>query len=208
MNTESQIEFNKVKNIWSELASTDYAKEQIKKADIILSERELRKALQDTTDSRELIEKLGNPPLQNVTEIREILTIAETGSCLTPYQLERVERVLVAVERMMDYLAQGKQYENALSYYDENLNPLLDLKDEISSQIRNEEVDDRASKELYDLRNQIVSMEETMKLKADQIIRKNKDYMADSYHTVRNGRVCVPVKKEYKFKIPGSVIDK
>lgn len=208
MNTESQIEFNKVKNIWSELASTDYAKEQIKKADIILSERELRKALQDTTDSRELIEKLGNPPLQNVTEIREILTIAETGSCLTPYQLERVERVLVAVERMMDYLAQGKQYENALSYYDENLNPLLDLKDEISSQIRNEEVDDRASKELYDLRNQIVSMEENMKLKADQIIRKNKDYMADSYHTVRNGRVCVPVKKEYKFKIPGSVIDK
>ena len=208
MNTESQIEFNKVKNIWSELASTDYAKEQIKKADIILSERELRKALQDTTDSRELIEKLGNPPLQNVTEIREILTIAETGSCLTPYQLERVERVLVAVERMMDYLAQGKQYENALSYYDENLNPLLDLKDEISSQIRNEEVDDRASKELYDLRNQIVSMEETMKLKADQIIRKNKEYMADSYHTVRNGRVCVPVKKEYKFKIPGSVIDK
>lgn len=208
MNTETQIEFNKVKDIWSELASTDYAKEQIKKADIILSERELRKALQDTTDSRELIEKLGNPPLQNVTEIREILTIAETGSCLTPYQLERVERVLVAVERMMDYLAQGKQYENALSYYDENLNPLLDLKDEISSQIRNEEVDDRASKELYDLRNQIVSMEETMKLKADQIIRKNKDYMADSYHTVRNGRVCVPVKKEYKFKIPGSVIDK
>ncbi len=208
MNTESQIEFNKVKDIWSELASTDYAKEQIKKADIILSERELRKALQDTTDSRELIEKLGNPPLQNVTEIREILTIAETGSCLTPYQLERVERVLVAVERMMDYLAQGKQYENALSYYDENLNPLLDLKDEISSQIRNEEVDDRASKELYDLRNQIVSMEETIKLKADQIIRKNKDYMADSYHTVRNGRVCVPVKKEYKFKIPGSVIDK
>lgn len=208
MNTESQIEFNKVKNIWSELARTDYAKEQIKKADIILSERELRKALQDTTDSRELIEKLGNPPLQNVTEIREILTIAETGSCLTPYQLERVERVFVAVERMMDYLAQGKQYENALSYYDENLNPLLDLKDEISSQIRNEEVDDRASKELYDLRNQIVSMEETMKLKADQIIRKNKDYMADSYHTVRNGRVCVPVKKEYKFKIPGSVIDK
>ncbi len=208
MNTESQIEFNKVKDIWSELASTDYAKEQIKKADIILSERELRKALQDTTDSRELIEKLGNPPLQNVTEIREILTIAETGSCLTPYQLERVERVLVAVERMMDYLAQGKQYENALSYYDENLNPLLDLKDEISSQTRNDEVDDRASKELYDLRNQIVSMEETMKLKADQIIRKNKDYMADSYHTVRNGRVCVPVKKEYKFKIPGSVIDK
>ena len=208
MNTETQIEFDKIKNMWAELTSTDYAKEQINETGIILNERELRKALQDTSDSREFIEKLGNPPMQNVTEIREILTIADTGKCLTPYQLERVEKVLVAVERMMDYLSRGKQYENSLAYYDENFNPLNELKDEICRQIRNEEVDDRATKELYDLRIRIAAMEETMKQKAEQIIRKNKDYMADSFYTMRNGRVCVPVKKEYKAQIPGSVIDK
>lgn len=32
--------------------------------------------------------------------------------------------------------------------------------------------------------------------------------MADSFCTHRNGRICVPVKKEYKWKIPGSTIDK
>ncbi|SEK58131.1 MutS domain V [Butyrivibrio sp. ob235] len=208
MNTQTQIEFDKIKNMWAELTSTDYAKEKIREADIILNERELRKELQDTTDSRKLIEKLGNPPVQNVTEIREILTIADTGSSLTPYQLERVEKVLVAVERMMDYLSRGKQYENSLAYYDENLNPLYELKDEICRQIRNEEVDDRATKELYEIRNRITTMEESMKQKAEQIIRKNKTYMADSYYTMRNGRVCVPVKKECKAKIPGSVIDK
>ena len=32
--------------------------------------------------------------------------------------------------------------------------------------------------------------------------------MADTFYTLRNGRVCVPVKKEYRFRIPGSVIDK
>ncbi|WP_026496363.1 endonuclease MutS2 [Butyrivibrio sp. WCD3002] len=208
MNTEKQIEFDKIKNIWSELACTDYAKEQINKTEIILNERELRKAIKDTTESRVMIEKLGNPPLQNVTEIRDILTIADKGKCLTPYQLERVETALVAVERMMDYLSRGRQYDNSLAYYDENLNPLSELKEEIVTQIRNEEVDDRASKELYELRNRIVSMEESMKQKADQIIRKNAAYMTDSFHTVRNGRVCVPVKKEYKSKIPGSVIGK
>ena len=208
MNTETQIEFNKIKDMWAGLTSTDYAKQKISEIDIMLNERDLRKALQDTTDSRVLIEKLGNPPVQNVTEIREILTIADTGKCLTPYQLERVEKVLVAVERMMDYLSRGKQYENSLAYYDENLNPLSELKDEICRQIRNEEVDDRATKELYEIRNQITSTEEAMKQKAEQIIRKNKTYMADSYYTLRNGRVCVPVKKEYRLKIPGSVIDK
>ncbi len=208
MNTQIQIEFDKIKNMWANLASTDYAKEKISEADIILNERELRKALKDTTDSRGLIEKLGNPPVQNVTEIREILTIADTGKCLTPYQLERVEKVLVAVERMMNYLSRGKQYENSLAYYDENLNPLSELKDEISRQIRSEEVDDRATKELYEIRNRISATEESMKQKAEEIIRKNKAYMADSYYTTRNGRVCLPVKKDYRIKIPGSVIDK
>ena len=208
MNTQIQIEFDKIKNMWANLASTDYAKEKISEADIILNERELRKALKDTTDSRRLIEKLGNPPVQNVTEIREILTIADTGKCLTPYQLERVEKVLVAVERMMNYLSRGKQYENSLAYYDENLNLLSELKDEISRQIRSEEVDDRATKELYEIRNRISATEESMKQKAEEIIRKNKAYMADSYYTTRNGRVCLPVKKDYRIKIPGSVIDK
>lgn len=39
-------------------------------------------------------------------------------------------------------------------------------------------------------------------------MRSNKDCMADSFCTHRNGRICVPVKKEYKWKIPGSTIDK
>lgn len=32
--------------------------------------------------------------------------------------------------------------------------------------------------------------------------------MADNYCTFRNGRICLPVKKDYKFKISGSIIDK
>ena len=47
-----------------------------------------------------------------------------------------------------------------------------------------------------------------MKRKAEQIMRSNKECMADNYCTFRNKRICVPVKKEYKLKIRGSVIDK
>ncbi|MBR5178632.1 MAG: DNA mismatch repair protein MutS [Lachnospiraceae bacterium] len=208
MNTEKQIEFDKIKEIWAEFAVTDYAREKIEATEIILEEKDLRKALRDTTDSRDMIDKLGNPPVQNVTEIRDVLIAADKGECLTPYQLERVDRVLVAVERLADYLKRGQQYNNPLAYYDENLNPLYELKDEINSQIRGEEVIDRATKELFDIRNRIVTVEESMKQKAEQVIRSNKDCMADSFYSLRSGRICVPVKKEYKFKIAGSVIDK
>ncbi len=208
MNTEQQTGFDKVKEMWAQLAISAYAKEKITGTAVIMDERELRHQLKETTDSRDMIEKLGNPPLQDVTEIREIMQAAVRGDCLTPYQLERVEKVLVVVERLKQYLARGKQYENPLAYYDENLDERSELREEIVMQIRNEAVDDRASKLLFDLRMKITAAEEAMKQKADQLIRNNKDIMADTYHTLRNGRICVPVKKEYRFRIPGSVIDK
>ena len=208
MNTEKQIEFNKIKEIWAGLAITEYAKDKIRNKEIILDETALRKELKDTTNSRNMIEKLGIPPLQDVTEINEILTVAERGDCLSPYQLARVENVTVVAERLRDYLGRGRQYDNPLAYYDENLDGLNELRDEINRQIRNEGVDDRASKSLFEIRTKITGIEDSMKQKAEQVIRNAKDCMSDTYYTMRNGRVCVPVKKECKFKVPGSVIDK
>lgn len=208
MNIERQIEFDKVKDIWADLAITDWAKEKIREAILYFSETELKKQLRDTTDARILIEKLGTPPLQNISEIKEVLLIAEKGNCLTPYQLERVERVLVVIKRLKDYLARGEMYQNSLAYYDENLDAISELGQEIGNKIRNGAVDDYASKELEQIRKQIIKCEEQMKQKAEQILRSNKECMADNYCTFRNGRICLPVKKDYKLKISGSVIDK
>ena len=208
MNIDKQIEFDKVKEKWADLAITDWAKEKIIETTVCISENELRKQLRDTTDARSLMEKTGMPPLQNISEIKDILLIAEKGDCLTPYQLERVEKVLVAVRRLKDYLEKGKQYQNSLAYYEENLDALAELHEEICNKIRNGAVDDYASKELGQIRNQIIKCEEQMKQKAEQIMRSHKECMADNYYTLRNGRVCIPVKKEYKLKIAGSVIDK
>lgn len=207
MNIERQIEFDKVKDIWADLAVTDWAREKIKGANMCFSENELKRQLRDTTNARLLIEQLGTPPLQNISEIKEILLIAEKGACLTAYQLERVERVLVSIKRLKDYLARGKIYQNSLAYYDENLDAVSELGQEISCKIRNGVVDDYASKELELIRKQMIKCEEQMKQKAEQILRSNKECMADNYCTFRNGRICVPVKKDYKFKISGSVID-
>lgn len=208
MNIEKQIEFDKIKELWMNLAVTEWAKEKIRGISFYLRETELKKQLRDTTESRKLMEKLGTPPLQNLTEIKDILVIAEKGGCLTPYQLERVEHVLASVRRLKEYLNRGKLYDNPLAYDEESLDALEELKEEIGRQIRGGMVDDYASKELGQIRNQIVVCEEEMKQKAERIMRSNKECMADNYCTLRNGRICVPVKKEYKLKIAGSVIDK
>lgn len=208
MNTEQQIEFDKVKAIWSELAVTAKARQQIAGTGFFLDEMILRREMRETTDGRELIEKLGEPPLQEVSEILEILDMARKGVCLTPYQLERVQGVLIIVERLQSYLARGKQYQNPIAYYDETLDSRSELRDQICLQIRAEAVDDHASRTLFDIRTQIVRCEEQMKQKAEQTMRSYKECMADSFYTTRNGRICVPVKKEYRFRVEGTVVDR
>ena len=124
------------------------------------------------------------------------------------YRLERVQSILSCLERLSSYLNRGKQYNNSLAYYDETLFTYEELKEEIVRQIRPEQVDSHASKDLFDIRMKIEQLENEMIQKAESVIRTNGDYMADNFHTTRNGRICVPVKKEYRNKVQGSVIDK
>lgn len=208
MNIEKQLELDKIRALWASFAATEAARDRIRNHTMILDERQLRKQQKDTTDSRNLMEKLGTPPLQDFTETKEILMAADKGDCLTAYQLERVEKVLVMVRRLKDYLGRGKMYHNPLAFYEENLDAMEELREEIVTQIRGGQVEDHASRELAQIRLQMIKCEEEMKEKAQQIIRSGREAMADHYYTLRNGRICVPVKKEYRAKIPGSVIDK
>ncbi len=208
MNTEYILEFHKVKERWTGLALTGEAKAKIAGSSCFLDEAELRKQLKDTSDARELMEKNGTPPLSSMDEAKEITGLAVKGSCLTPYQLERIEKALVATGRLKSYLERGKQHGNPLAYYEMNLDSMEELREEIARQIRGGEVDDFASKLLLQTRRDMANLEERMRQKAEQIIRSHKECMADHFSTIRNGRICIPVKKECKWKIPGSAVDK
>ena len=206
--TEKILEFDRIKEKLAELACTEKARLQIQELKPSLSELEVKAFQRETTEARKMIEICGNPPVTALQGVDEWIEFASKGGCLTPTQLEQISMVLAAVRRLKDYLRRGKEHEIGLAYYAENLDGLDDIREELGSKIRNERVDDYASKTLKSLREAIDRAETKMHEKADAILKANKQYMADNFSTLRNGRICVPVKKEYKFKIQGSVIDK
>lgn len=208
MEIEKAIEFDKIREKWRTLALTEAAKKQIDQTGLILSEGELKAALRNTTEAVLLLQKCGTPPLVSLEGMEEWLAIADKGDCLTVSMLEEVEKALVAVKRLKDYLNDGKSQKVSLAYYEENLEPLEELREELHRQLRNGEVDDYATGTLKDLRAQIERVKNRMHEKADSVLRSNKDCMSDSFTTIRSGHLCIPVKKEYKYKIDGSVIDK
>lgn len=207
-NTEQTLEFTKIKEKLSELACTEKAREQIQQLKPYLSELELRAKLKETTEARVMIEKCGNPPVTALQGMDEWIELAGKGGCLLPEQLESIAAMLNAVRRLKDYLNRCKQFEISLAYYEENMDSLDAINAEINEKIRCGRVDDYASKQLKSLRDAIERTDNKMREKADSAMRANKACMSDSFSTMRNGHICIPVKKEYKFKVKGAVIDK
>ena len=206
--TEKIIEFDKIKELWCTFAMTETAKQKIYQMEPYLSETELAARLRETGESRKMIEICGNPPVISMAGTNELLEIAEKGACLSVEELLNVGSMLTGVSRMKQYLKKGISYEIPLAYYEENLESLEYVREEIAVTIVNEAVSDHASKLLKSLRMDIALAEDKMREKAEAAIRSNKKYVSDQFITMRSGHVCIPVKKEYKSQISGNIIDK
>lgn len=207
MNLDSILEFDQIRKKWSTHALTKSAVERIDTITYELDESTLQKHLLDTTHARDMIRSCGTPPLVSMEQAEEILGRAVKEGCLTPDQLETIGQLLTAVRRLIDYLNKGKAYDHPLAWYEQNLDACNALRDEIALQIRNGQVDDHASKQLSRVRAELVRIKEKMIQKAEQVMRAQKECMADQFYTVRCGHICIPVKKDYKWKVKGSVID-
>lgn len=203
---EKAIEMESIKERWKAFATNDVTRETIAAFAPYMSETELKARLAETSESRRMMEQCGNPPLACVTEVEEHIKAAERGECLRVEDLVQVAGALVAISRMKQYLQRGQHFGFSLGYYAENLEVFEELRESIGVTIVNEAVSDHASKYLKDLRESIAGTNEKMKARADSAMRVNKAYVNDSFSTMRNGHICIPIKKEYRYKVEGTTM--
>ena len=206
-NTFHTLEFDHILRQLEELACTKSAKERIRSMEPYLYEGDVRKSQKDTTEARRIIESAGMPPIASMSDVDDILIIVGQDGCLSAEQLESVGMTLTAVKRLKDFLNRCRYLNTSLACYDEELDPLEHLREQLAEAVRGR-VEDGASRLLRSLRQDIIRMEEKVRAKADSILKSRKNCFADHYVTNRNGKMCLPVKKEYRSSVPGSVIDK
>lgn len=207
-NSYKILEFNKITKKLAEYACTEGAKERLTALEPILSESELERSLRETTEARTILDAAGQPPLTSLSDMEKILTIADQGSFLLPEQLEYVERNLAAIKRLKDFLSRLKYMEIGLAYYEVDLICMEELREEILAKIRNGKVEDGATKRLRDLRREIEGLEVKRKEKAESLLRTYRACLSEGFITVKNDRLCLPVKKDCRSKISGSVVEK
>lgn len=207
MNTNNTLEFNIILERLASLALSNNAKEKLLLLQPVLSERECKDRIQETTEGLKILEGLGNPPIPSMAELDKILDLSTKGSMLIPEQLAIVCSFIVACKRMTNYLKKAETLNVSIAYYGNAFYTLDMIFEEINRSIRNDMVEDNATSALCNIRRTIENAKASIKLKLEGILRSKKEYLADGYVVTRNGRFVLPVKKEHKNQVTGTVID-
>ena len=204
------LEFNKIKNKLRGYAVTSGGKELIDSLTPYGSVFEVEKKLEETNEALDILIRKGTPPFEGLHETKEELERAGKGGTLNPGQLMKIGNMLRCSRRFKEYVARKDDeigYKNLedLAYI---LAPLKSLETEIDTAIiSEEEISDKASGTLYNIRRSLKEKNSSVREKINSIVRSNSKYLQDSLYTMRGDRYVIPVKAEYKGAVPGLVHD-
>jgi len=201
------LEFDIILDMLSDYAVSENTKQKLLNLRPYLSLQEVNAKLKETTEARKMLDGMGLPPLAAMKEIGKIMKLTETGAMLLPDQLTNVTQFISSCKRMKSYLKKAESLGVDIAYYGGSIQELSSLFEEINLAIRNNAVDDNASKELKDIRRKTQNVKLEAKTKLDGLLRSKKEWFSDGYVSTRNGHFVLPVKKEFKNQVSGSVLD-
>jgi DNA mismatch repair protein MutS2 len=148
-------------------------------------------------------------PVHGLDGMEQILSGINKGVSLRVDQLVKLLQFLDCCSKMKKFMKDKEFVAPNVSSYIHSIAELPNLSSEIQRCIRNGAIDDYASKELLKIRKQKVILEERLKEKILQVLKsaKYKAYLQEAVVSQRNGHFVIPIKKEYRNKIKGNVID-
>ena len=207
--TLEKLEFHKICKIVSDFAITYIGKNLANGLIPTHSRKDILKAQAQVTEAVTLLYRLGNIPIIDIADITIHIKQLENSNSLNPKQLLDLANILQTSQNLKEYLdtktVQTEEFEN-LSNLFENMysNPgiVKSIKDSI---IDENTIDDNASAELKNIRNQIRKKEQEIHHKLNSLLHSK--YIQEPIVTIRNNRFVIPVKNEYRSDVKGFIHD-
>ena len=171
---------------------------------------EIKEHLEETYEALMLLSKKGEPPFEGIYDVRDGIKRVEKGSTLMPGQLLKVAAVLKSARKFKTYVSHKEEEESFRVLEDicEGIVPLKSIEDEIFNAIIGEnEISDRASSTLYNIRKSLKDKNSSIKDKVNSIMRTYSQFLQENLFTIRGERYVLPVKAEHKGSVPGLVHD-
>ena len=171
---------------------------------------EVEMLLQQTEDAFSLLACFGGPSFSGLKNVNNSLHRAAAGGSLNPKELLDIAYCLRALRTLDEWRNHSSGVKTSLDFFFEGITSNKYLETKILSCIGSEEeIADKASDTLFDIRKKIRSKENSIREKLDSLIHSShyQQFLQEAIITQRNGRFVVPVKAECRGNVPGLVHD-
>lgn len=204
------LEFTKIREMLAEKALTELGAERCRALTPTDNLPQIALWQQETEEATVVLQYLGGHPMAPFADVRPALAMSDKGATLSPKALLSVAELLRASRAARDALITGRENTPLLTEKAQGLASLRNLEQDITDAIISEdEIADRASSELMNIRRHLRGATERIKDRLNQMIHSAafQKYLQDPIITVRNNRYVLPVRAEYRANVPGLVHD-
>ena len=204
------LEFTKIRDMLTEKALTDLGAEKCQALVPSTNFQEILAWQEESEEALVVLTYLGGHPMVPFTDVRPYLNLCDKGATLSPKALLEIAGLMRACRAARSALVTDRENTPRLKEKAGLLGSFRNLEDEITSAILSEdEIADRASVELANIRRHLRGATERVKERLNAMIRSAayQKYLQDPIITVRNDRYVLPVKAEYRSSVPGLVHD-
>lgn len=204
------LELDKILKLLAEQTSIDDAKEMALSLEPQFELEKVKKLLKQTDDAVVLSGKYGTPSFGGAKNCANALRRAEAGGCLSTGELLQIAETLRIIRSVKEWHSKFASTETTLDGYFSGLVSNKFLEEKITNAIISEdEISDKASSTLADIRRKIRTASSKAREVLDKIIHSTQylKYLQDAIVTQRDGRYVVPVRSECRGNVPGLVHD-
>lgn len=208
-----KLEYNKILEKLSSYAITYLGKNLCLKLLPSSNKEEVKNMLKETEEAVNLLYRCNTPPISEIADNTINIKTIESYGTLSIKSILELANILKISEDLKKYFsADFIDVSEFLCLKDifSNLYSNTSITEKISKCIVDENnIDDKASKELANIRKKQRNIEQDIKSKLNTFLHSStySKYIQENVVTIRNDRYVIPVKEEYRSQIKGFVHD-
>ncbi len=203
-----KLEFGRVCDVLGRFARTSLGREMAQRVQPSQRVDQVKYWLDQVRQMSTWITRQGQPPFGGMADVRQLVEHAVPPHLLEPAELVDVRGAMRVTGMMVGYLAELPEDFASLRQVAERIGDYSMIADRIDKIIDDRgQVRDEASPKLAKLRRQVADGEHSIKRVYDRLLRNTDitrvlQYTATTFH---GDRLVLPVKAEYRARLPGIV---
>ncbi|MBI4810747.1 MAG: endonuclease MutS2 [Ignavibacteriales bacterium] len=209
LNSFEKLEFDKIKKYIQRYSISDLSREHLDKLVPSVNISEIKENLSLVTEMKLLLETDDPLPLDNLSDIRTSLHRSAIEDYILPsVELHQIESVLITSRLLHTFFSRRSKLYPLISLKVKSIHVEKILEYNIHQAIDEDgKVKDSASKELSSVRRQIANKSHAVRRNLEVLLKNiaGSEWIQEEIITTREGRMVIPVKTEYKNRVPGFI---